>query len=81
MGNFSKALELYEQALRIQRAALGQDHHAVATTLWNMGALFKQQGDKARAKEAVERAQQIFTKQLGKDHPSTKGTAKWLADL
>jgi Tfp pilus assembly protein PilF len=81
MGNLPKALEYYEETLRINKAALGPDYHAVATTLWNMGALFKQQGDNARAKEALEKAQQIFTKQLGKDHPSTKGVAEWLADL
>jgi Tfp pilus assembly protein PilF len=81
MGNLPKGLEFYEQALRIRKAVLGPDHHAVATTLWNMGALFKQQGDKARAKEALEKALRIFTLQLGKDHSSTKGVAKWLADL
>ncbi len=77
----TEALRNYEEALRIQKVALGPDHHAVATTLTNIGAVCVAQGDKSRAKEALTQAKQIFIRQLGKDHPNVAVVADWLADL
>jgi tetratricopeptide (TPR) repeat protein len=42
MGNLPKALEFYEQTLRILKAALGPEHHAVGATLCNMGDLLRE---------------------------------------
>ncbi len=81
MGDLPKALEYFEEDLRISKAALGPDHHAVAATLTNIGAAYVAQGDKARAKEALTQAKQIFIRQLGKDHPNVAVVAGWLADL
>jgi hypothetical protein len=39
-GNLPKSLEYCEQALRIQRAALGPDHPDVATTMSNVGLVY-----------------------------------------
>ncbi len=41
MGDLPKALEFYEQVLRILKAALGPEHHAVAATLTNLGSLYQ----------------------------------------
>ncbi len=41
MGDLPKALEYFEEDLRISRAALGPDHHAVAATLNNIGAVYE----------------------------------------
>jgi hypothetical protein len=41
MGNHAEALANLNEALRIQKAALGPDHHAVATTLNNIGEVYR----------------------------------------
>jgi hypothetical protein len=33
-------LKQFEEALHVQRVALGPDHHAVATTLMNIGNVY-----------------------------------------
>ncbi len=81
MGRLTDALRSYEEALRIRRAALGPDHHAVATTLGNIGAVYVAQGDKRRAKESFEAAKRIFIKTFGEDHPDVQWASDWLADL
>ncbi len=76
----TEALNTLNEAVRIQKAALGPDHQDVATTLWNMGGAFLAQGDTARAKETLEEAHRIFVLRLGEDHPDTESVAQWLAD-
>ncbi len=39
MGKHAEALVNLNEALRIQKAALGPDHHAVATTLNNIAGV------------------------------------------
>jgi hypothetical protein len=41
MGNLPKALECFEESLRIKKIALGPDHHAVAATMTNLGSLYQ----------------------------------------
>ncbi len=41
LGQFELALRGFEESLRIKKAALGPDHHAVSTTLNNIGNLYK----------------------------------------
>jgi hypothetical protein len=57
MGRHADALRNYEEAVRIQKAALGPDHHAVATTLNNMGGVH--QVGVLRRRIAAERDDEI----------------------
>ncbi len=57
MGNLPKAVEYLEEALRINKAALGPEHHAVATTLNNIGTV--QQVGAPRRRFAAGRADEF----------------------
>ena len=48
-GRYDEALEAYEDALRIQRAKLGDDHPDVAATRNNLGLVYYSQGRHAEA--------------------------------
>ena len=58
-GRYAEALKAHEKALRITRAALGDDHPDVAATLNNIGNVYQRQGRYAEALEAYEEALRI----------------------
>jgi tetratricopeptide (TPR) repeat protein len=60
MGRNADALEKYDEALRIQKAALGPDHHAVATTLNNIGAVHKVGAPRRRCGGGLIKSQQAM---------------------
>ena len=66
-GRLGSALEAYERALVIQRAALGDDHAEVGGTWVNIGSCMSRMGDCAGALEAFERGQAIVRAALGDD--------------
>ena len=68
LGDYPKALELYEQALQIQLKALGPNHASVATTYNNMAVVHNNLGDYPKALELYEQALQIQLKALGPNH-------------
>jgi tetratricopeptide (TPR) repeat protein len=68
-GHHAAAVEQYQRALELRRAALGPDHPDVAATLGNLGnALFgAKRSDEAIA--ALEQALALREALLGPDHP------------
>ena len=80
-GKHDDAVESHKKALAIYIKTLGEEHPSVATTYWNMGALYKAKGDKDTARGYLEKALAIFRVAVGENHPNTKGVRNWLASL
>jgi tetratricopeptide (TPR) repeat protein len=66
-----QAIELYERALRIQEATLGEMHHDIAGTIRSMGASYSKKGQEDRAIELYERALRILEATVGEMHAFT----------
>jgi tetratricopeptide (TPR) repeat protein len=73
-GQYDRAIEFYERALRIQTATLGEMHASTAATITSMGASYSEKGQHDRAIELYERALRIRTATLGEMHADTAGT-------
>jgi tetratricopeptide (TPR) repeat protein len=73
-GKYDKAIELYERALRIETATLGEMHAFTAATISSMGVSYTDKGQQDRAIELYERALRIQTATLGDMHHSTAAT-------
>jgi tetratricopeptide (TPR) repeat protein len=67
MGQYAKALEYYEQGLRITRQALGPDHPVMAATLRSIGSAKRDMGAHAEALEHLRAALAIHRAALGAD--------------
>jgi Flp pilus assembly protein TadD len=65
----------------MQERALGPGHPQVATTLNNLGVLYRQQGRYAEAEAAHRRALAIREGALGKNHPEVATSLSNLAAL
>jgi Tfp pilus assembly protein PilF len=65
---------LLERALRIEEAQFGPDHPQVATTLNNLGVVWGDLGQPAKALEVFERALRILEGAYGPDHPQVAAT-------
>jgi tetratricopeptide (TPR) repeat protein len=68
MGDYARALELYEQSLYISRRVLGPEHPSVATTMNNLAAVYEALGDYARALELYEHSLYIVKRVFGNSH-------------
>jgi tetratricopeptide (TPR) repeat protein len=66
---FGDAEKLFQQALAIYRAALGENHLYVATAYSNLGSLYEKGGDLARAETMMLSANQVMLKVFDRDHP------------
>jgi tetratricopeptide (TPR) repeat protein len=73
-GQYDRAIELYERALRIQEATLGVMHASTAATICSMGTSYSNKGQYDRAIELYERALRIEEATLGEMHASTAAT-------
>jgi tetratricopeptide (TPR) repeat protein len=62
----------FERALAIREQVLGPEHPDTASSLTNLDALLRAQGDLAAARSYYERALQIFRLRLGQDHAYTQ---------
>ena len=71
-GQNEKAIELFQQALRIYESTVGRMHRHAAEAIFNMSTAYYNMGDFARAEELGLEAEDIYTKTLGKDHEETK---------
>ena len=69
MGDYEKALPLYQRALEIIEKVLGPQHPDVATTLNNLAVLYESMGDYEKALPLYQRALEIREKVLGSATP------------
>jgi len=70
MGRYQEAEKLYEEALEIDRAALGEQHPSFATTLMSMGQLQLLMGKHASAETLMRRAVDLKREMLGPKSPA-----------
>ncbi|NIM18544.1 MAG: tetratricopeptide repeat protein [Candidatus Aminicenantes bacterium] len=70
LGEPRKAIDYYEQALKIDRNVYGQEHPAVAIRLNNLGEAWRVLGEPKKAIEYYEQALTIFKKVYGENHPN-----------
>ena len=80
-GQYDRAIELFERALRIEEATLGEMHAETAGTISSMGASYSKKGQHDRAIAATERALRICLQVLGPHHPQTLQTQQSLANI
>lgn len=70
-GEYAAARALFERALALRRAALGDDALPTAQTLGALALVLAQQGDPAAAQTMIERTLAIRERTLGPEHPDT----------
>ena len=70
-GSYRQAEPLYEQALEIRRAVLGEQHLDTARSLNNLAVLYQNQGRYEEAGPLCKRALAIRREALGEQHPDT----------
>ncbi|WP_333803344.1 tetratricopeptide repeat protein, partial [Sulfurospirillum sp.] len=78
-GNYDKALEWYEKALKIREKVLGSNHPDSATTYNNIAGVYHSKGIYDKALKWYEKALEIREKVLGLNHPSTATTYNEIA--
>jgi len=69
-SELTAARSAFERALRIDEAAYGPDHPAVAIRVNNLGLVLKDLGDMEGARKHYERALKIDEATYGPDHPT-----------
>ncbi len=74
-GNYDKAIEYYEKALKSDLENLGEDHPNVATYRNNLGATWKAKGEYDKAIEYFEKALKSDLNNFGENHP--KVATRW----
>jgi CHAT domain-containing protein len=80
-GNYTRAEPLYERALAVLEATLGENHPRVATALNNLAGLYFAQGNYGRVESLYERALAIWEATLGRNHPDVAVAFNNLAEL
>ena len=60
---------------------LGETHPNTAVAYNNLGNAYKNKGEYNKAIEYLEKSLLIFSRQMGNDHPYTKGTKRLLEDI
>jgi CHAT domain-containing protein/Tfp pilus assembly protein PilF len=76
-----ETLQSAERSLEIRENALGPDHQDVAKSVMNLGIVFKERGDRSRARPLYERALAIRERALGADHIEVADSLQGLAGL
>lgn len=72
----AEAESLYQEVLTRLRAVVGNEHQSVATTLNNLGLLYRQLGRRDEAVKYVGAALEISEKLLGPMHPTSLEVAR-----
>jgi hypothetical protein len=80
-GKYDKPIELFERALRIQTATLGEMHADTAATISSMGASYGKKGQLERAIAETQCVLRIFLAVLGPHYPQTQKTQQSLANM
>lgn len=78
---YNEAELLYQEALRLKRQLLGEDHPDVAISLNNLAFLYKAQCRYVESEICYRQALEISECQLGFDHPNTQTFRKNLEEL
>lgn len=68
-GDYDKAIEYYEKALKSDLKTFGEDHPNIATYRNNLGATWKAKGEYDKAIEYYEMALKSDLKNFGENHP------------
>jgi tetratricopeptide (TPR) repeat protein len=68
-GEYTEALEVFEEILRGQLARYGQDHFRVGTALHNIGIVHMKKGDFVNAAKVCKEAVRVRKIALGPFHP------------
>ena len=68
-GRYEEAELLHQDALKMWRKLLGEEHPDVATSLNNLGVLWANQGNYSQALEYFEEAYDLLARLLGPEHP------------
>ena len=78
-GHYAATEPLYKRVLAIRKKALGPDHPDFATSLNDLGVLYRVQSRYAEAEPLYRRALAIREKELGPDHLDVATTLNNLA--
>lgn len=68
-GEYTEALEVFEEILRGQLARYGEAHHRVGTALHNIGVVHMRRGDYYKAVVVYKEAVRVRKMSLDSDHP------------
>ena len=71
-GEYDKAIEYYEKALKSGIKTFGEDHPQVAIYRNNLGLAWQAKGEYDKAIEYYEKALSVLSVKLGNEHPDTK---------
>lgn len=80
-GEYGRAEEHYQQALKLHEKELGPEHPKVAILLNSLAQLYVEQGKYGEAEPIIKRALTILKEQLGPDHPDVANSLNTLAVL
>src|SRR2546421_135681 len=80
-GKYAQGVPLAERALKLREEVLGSSHRDVASSLNNLGILYRKMGDYERARPLLERALKLQEQVLGPRHPDMTDHLGSLANL
>ena len=69
-GDLVAAASDYQEALKIRRKILGEEHPDVATSLQVVAGIFREQGRYSEAEEMLQESLMTQTQLLGEEHPN-----------
>jgi tetratricopeptide (TPR) repeat protein len=69
LGRDAEAIDYLEQARDLMTAAVGPRSYRTAFPIFNLGAMYYNTGDYARAARAFEQAREIYIETFGTEHP------------
>jgi CHAT domain-containing protein/lipopolysaccharide biosynthesis regulator YciM len=80
-SDFARAESLFQRALAIQEKALGAEHPLTASTVADLGTIYRIKGELARAEPLFQRALMALEKALGEEHSYVTNALAKLAAL
>jgi serine/threonine-protein kinase len=81
LGEYQRAIEMLEEALRLRRAKFGEAHSAVAAVKNELGAVLVRTADYARARELLQEALAQHRRDQGKQGTAVAASLVSLAEL